>query len=98
MTDSTDDPHPINGPAPDPTDPPPTLEDVLTNLANAMAHAVSRLDDLDATIDDVRDGIETVIQKLSHLHAMGKHQQAALLRLEKILTEGANESDSSAGF
>jgi hypothetical protein len=97
--DSTNDPHPINGPAPDqPTDPPPAIEDVLADLVRAMAHAAGRLDDLDATMDDVRDGIETIIQKLGHLHAMGKRQEALLTRLERSFREGADESDSAAGF
>jgi hypothetical protein len=102
MTDSTE-PTPINGPAPDqPDNHPPAIEDVIANLCNAMAHAVSRLDDLDATMDDVRDGLETIIQKLGHIHAMNKRQEVTLARIEKAIDDDppdeSQDSGGGAGF
>jgi hypothetical protein len=81
-------------------EPEPTTEsDVLADFARALAHAAGRLDDLDATMDDVRDGIENILQKLSHLHSMMKHQGVTLGRIAKALEEGeAEANDSGSGF
>jgi hypothetical protein len=81
------------------TDDPRDTEDHATNRDEVFASLAAALAHIDNTMDDLRDGLEIIIQKLGHLHAMGKRHEAALTRIEKAIDEGVDESqDSGAGF
>jgi hypothetical protein len=92
MTDSTDDPRPINGPAipDDDTDPGPDITEVVMTIAEALRS-------LDNTVDDLREGVANILQKQGHLHAMMKRQEAALTRIEKAI-DGDPPDESRSGF
>jgi hypothetical protein len=54
--------------------------EVFASLANALQH-------IDAALRELKQGIETIIQRQVYLHMMGKRTEASLLRVEKSLTE-----------
>jgi hypothetical protein len=54
--------------------------EVLSSLSLALQHIAAELSEL-------RQAIETITQKYGHIYAINKRIEAALTRVEKILTE-----------
>jgi hypothetical protein len=88
MTDSTD-PRPIDGPADEPT----TEDEVFRRLVHAMVH-------IDTALTDIKAALEHALQKLGHLHAMGKRTESMLTHicLSQQSAEEEADHDRQAGF
>jgi hypothetical protein len=89
MTDSTVEP---NGPGEDPRDEGPTDTnwEMIASLTNALQH-------IDASLDDLTEGVANIINKLGAIHSQGKRVEAALTRIEKAI-DGDPPDESRAGF
>jgi hypothetical protein len=87
---STDPPDDTDDPTDEPRDTK-DREDLLASLTTALMH-------IDASLDDLREGLGTVIQKLGALHSQGKRQEVALREISRSLDAGQAEEGSGAGF
>jgi hypothetical protein len=93
MTDSTD-PRPINGPGDDPRD----EEHAATDREAVFAALSAALVHIDNSMDDLVEGIATILNKQSAIWGALKRIEANLGRVAKALEEGETEEGSGAGF